>query len=410
MHRARLLDGREVAVKVQYPRVEELFRGDIATIRTFCTIAQPEHLSVIDEVERAFLTEFDYLREAEALAEVADNVAASPFRSRIAVPRPVKELCRKRLLVMEYLPGIKLVDGVRAQFRDAIGGAPPQQQPSGGSPPQSAGGLDLADSGLRVPPAWKLRLFRGYLVARDKAHNAGVSLRNNTVGRLNPRLRKPLRKTPLPLNVAELLMLLCRVHGHQIFFDGLFNGDCHPGNVLLLESGKVGLIDYGQAKRLSVEDRKARDALRVRCFFCFHPACDGPRPAACAPGPPAPQALAWLILALADGKRDEVVARFRAMGYTTRHELEDLCYVAAVIAFDRDDREITGGLNIQAWFEEAAVKDPITHWPDQFVMASRNALLLRGMGIVLGIQLSIAKEWRRTAAAFLRSQGEDVDL
>ena len=40
VHRARLRDGREVAVKVQYPRVEALFRGDMATIRTFCTIAQ----------------------------------------------------------------------------------------------------------------------------------------------------------------------------------------------------------------------------------------------------------------------------------------------------------------------------------------------------------------------------------
>ena len=79
----------------------------MATIRTFCTIAQPEHLTVLDEVERAFLTEFDYLREAEALAEVAANVAASPFRHRISVPRPVKELCRKHVLVMEYLPGAR---------------------------------------------------------------------------------------------------------------------------------------------------------------------------------------------------------------------------------------------------------------------------------------------------------------
>ena len=42
-------------------------------------------------------------------------------------------------------------------------------------------------------------------------------------------------------------------------------------------------------------------------------------------------------------------------------------------------------------------------------MASRNALLLRGMGIVLGTPLSIAKEWRSTAVAFLRQQGEEVD-
>lgn len=30
-------------------------------------LAQPEHLSVLDEVERAFLTEFDYVREARLI-------------------------------------------------------------------------------------------------------------------------------------------------------------------------------------------------------------------------------------------------------------------------------------------------------------------------------------------------------
>lgn len=40
-----------------------------------------------------------------------------------------------------------------------------------------------------------------------------------------------------------------RVHGHQIFVDGAFNGDPHPGNILLTPDGKLGLIDYGQARR-----------------------------------------------------------------------------------------------------------------------------------------------------------------
>lgn len=38
------------------------------------------------------------------------------------------------------------------------------------------------------------------------------------------------------------------MHGHQIFVDGAFNGDPHPGNILLTPDGKLGLIDYGQAR------------------------------------------------------------------------------------------------------------------------------------------------------------------
>ena len=38
-----------------------------------------------------------------------------------------------------------------------------------------------------------------------------------------------------------------QVHGHEIFVDGAFNGDPHPGNFLLVQPGnKIGLIDYGQ--------------------------------------------------------------------------------------------------------------------------------------------------------------------
>ena len=49
--------------------------------------------------------------------------------------------------------------------------------------------------------------------------------------------------------------LLIDVHGHQIFLDGCFNGDPHPGNVMELSNGKLGLIDYGQTRRLTSHER-----------------------------------------------------------------------------------------------------------------------------------------------------------
>ena len=41
-----------------------------------------------------------------------------------------------------------------------------------------------------------------------------------------------------------------RIHGEQVFVDGLFNADPHPGNVMLLHGhgDGVGLIDFGQVK------------------------------------------------------------------------------------------------------------------------------------------------------------------
>ena len=42
---------------------------------------------------------------------------------------------------------------------------------------------------------------------------------------------------------------------HQVLVDGLFSSDPHPGNLLLLPDGRLGLIDFGQVKRLTTAQR-----------------------------------------------------------------------------------------------------------------------------------------------------------
>lgn len=46
VHRARLKNGREVAVKVKYPTVESVFESDFDTMQAFCKLAQPEQVRV----------------------------------------------------------------------------------------------------------------------------------------------------------------------------------------------------------------------------------------------------------------------------------------------------------------------------------------------------------------------------
>lgn len=41
-------------------QAERLFRSDIRTARGFCWLMAPEQLIIFDEIERQFLTEFDY--------------------------------------------------------------------------------------------------------------------------------------------------------------------------------------------------------------------------------------------------------------------------------------------------------------------------------------------------------------
>ena len=61
----------------------------------------------------------------------------------------------------------------------------------------------------------------------------------------------------VPLNGPRIIKLLCDVHAHEIFVDGLFNSDPHPGNILQMEDGRLGLIDYGACDMLDHDKREA---------------------------------------------------------------------------------------------------------------------------------------------------------
>merc|ERR1719265_2426649 len=57
-------------------------------------------------------------------------------------------------------------------------------------------------------------------------------------------------------DLTSLLKLLLDIHAFQLFNCSFFNGDPHPGNILLLPDGRIGLIDFGQCRSLSDEQRK----------------------------------------------------------------------------------------------------------------------------------------------------------
>ena len=57
------------------------------------------------------------------------------------------------------------------------------------------------------------------------------------------------------IDIPATIKQLCALLGHQVLVDGLFSSDPHPGNLLLLPDGRLGLIDFGQVKRLTTAQR-----------------------------------------------------------------------------------------------------------------------------------------------------------
>ena len=112
VHRARLKNGREVAVKVQYPEVEGMIEADLSSLeRTFATLAHMEpqvNLQPIADYLRWTLPlELDFRWEASAIEKLR---AALADRDDVLMPEVVDGLTSGRLLVMELMEGVKVTD------------------------------------------------------------------------------------------------------------------------------------------------------------------------------------------------------------------------------------------------------------------------------------------------------------
>lgn len=87
--------------------------------------------------------------------------------------------------------------------------------------------------------------------------------------RLEGRTVAALEKTD-PVKARAALATLVDVLGKMIFVDGWFHADTHPGNVMLLDDGRVGLIDFGQC--CGVDDR----ARKLLCMTMMLLRCRSP--------------------------------------------------------------------------------------------------------------------------------------
>ena len=103
VHRARLDDGRPVAVKVQYPNVRDTIASDLALARTLFKrmVRSPNLDAYFGEVREKLLEETDYLNEAENIAFFAEQYDYDG----IVTPRPVREHTSETVLTMTFVEG-----------------------------------------------------------------------------------------------------------------------------------------------------------------------------------------------------------------------------------------------------------------------------------------------------------------
>jgi ubiquinone biosynthesis protein len=170
VHRARLLTGEDVVVKVMKPEIFSTIENDLSILYDIATLVEDkieksyiyQPVNMVEELSDAIKKELDFTREARNTDKFAKHYKNN---KEVFVPHIYWEYTHKRVIVMEYVDGIKVNDlkGLKEKNIDT----------------------------------------------------------------------KKLART-----VADCFM-------NQVFKQGYFHADPHPGNILVLDDSKIALIDFG---------------------------------------------------------------------------------------------------------------------------------------------------------------------
>jgi len=204
VHRARLKSGERVAVKIQHAGIEKIVREDLDVLAGLALLAEriPEFApyrprETVAEIARMLRRELDFGREERNLQQFT---LLFEHDATICIPQPFTELCTSRVLTMEWIDGVKMVN--REQL--------------------VAAGFDLDEIARRGAQLYLQMIFsNGYYHADPHPGNIAILPGNvialldfGMVGRIQERLREDIEEMLLAIvqnDVALLTSLIKRV-------------------------------------------------------------------------------------------------------------------------------------------------------------------------------------------------------
>lgn len=124
VHRAQTNDGRDMAIKVQYPGVARSIDSDVANVGALMRMSGllPKGFDLapyLEDARKQLHEETDYAREATQMAHFANLLNDTP---EFVVPRLCRDWCTPHILAMEYISGVPIEAAVDAsqEARDQI--------------------------------------------------------------------------------------------------------------------------------------------------------------------------------------------------------------------------------------------------------------------------------------------------
>ncbi|XP_062098418.1 uncharacterized protein LOC133804281 isoform X2 [Humulus lupulus] len=305
VHRATLLDGEEVVVKVQHEGIKAIILEDLKNAKAivdWIAWAEPQYdfNPMIDEWCKEAPKELDFNLEAENTKTVSKNLCGktkcddSMIADEVNVLIPEVIQSTEKVLILEYMDGIRIND---SESLEAFG-----------------------------------------------------------------------------INKQKIVEEITRAYAHQIYVDGFFNGDPHPGNFLVSKEPphRPILLDFGLTKKLSNSFK---------------------------------QALAKMFLASAEGDHVALLSAFAEMGLKLRLDLPEQAMELITVFFRattsaNESLESMKSLaeqrnkNMKVLQEKANLNEkevkrfnPIDAFPGDIVIYSRVLNLLRGLSAIMDVRI-----------------------
>jgi len=218
VHRAVLNDGTRVVIKVQRADIERKMRQDVEVLSGLAQLAERvEGLaawgpsSMASQLAPTMLRELDFSRERQNLDYFAD--AFERRKLDVVIPHPINELCTHRVLVMEELLGTPLSDFLRDDQKRT----------------------DAAKESI------------------DSTDGKGISV--------DPCDDEPTKsrraiKQRLSESIASAYLTM-------LFDEALFHADPHTANLLIMDDGKLGILDFGMIGRIDDNLRETIEEMLI---------------------------------------------------------------------------------------------------------------------------------------------------
>ncbi|CAN0343333.1 unnamed protein product [Ascophyllum nodosum] len=304
VHKAVLRDGRTVAVKVQRPAEEPKLRADVANLKAFA------------QRFRKYLPA-DYYPVFCELERVLDSEL--DFRAEA-------QAMEKIAAGVAYT-----VDGIRA--------APPIVVP-------------------RPVPG----LYSGRVLVMEYVQGMALNRLAEKLAELGFVETSPEAK----LLGKRLLTSLTEAFGRMIFGAGFVHGDPHPGNIFVMDGGKVALIDCGQVKQISMKQK-----LRLAGLICKLERWNKP-------GGPS-------VAAIAQDVKDFGVTVAEGAG-------DDALAATALLLFGPGGTPLPGGYDTNEMSSNSPLKQ-LRAFPQELVLMGRATVMIKGIAAALGLRWNLAARW-----------------